>query len=791
MARSIAPPVAIPYPICRRIRSLSDMRTQQHQVEDNHALSFAIAACDRFKPFSMEFPVNRYSCTQACAWTLMGLSTGYLGQVWAQDIPVGGGEPAPRAPGSKLERVEILGKQSGDNDLRRRAQIAKQIYGREELDKYGDGNVAEVLKRLPGITMQGNTPRMRGLGSGYTLILINGDPAPPGFALDQLDPAQVERIEVTKGPTANQSAQAVAGAINIILKDAPKVSQRDLRLGLGYNVDRPTASGSFTIGEKWANISLSLPISLFEWRGANTTTVLRYAPGLDSQPSLTRQQGEQFFFGHGINLGPRLNWKLSDDETLTWQSFLQKGIWNNRSSYANQVLSGTPGVEDDASFQGGWQNVRSNLQWVNHFSTVERMELKAGLSTSKGSFDGQTVRLALPQRQTLANNADLSLTQAGNYSRLLNDAHSLTAGWDLEWRQRDETRNITEKGVPLVGDFEGQPFSARIERQALYIQDEWEISKQWSTYLGLRTEQIATKSQGMTTPVTNTSNVTTPMVHLNYKFDAAGRDMVRASITRSYKAPDLSALLARPTISSLFADTSKANTELSPDRMGNPTLLPELATGLDIAFEKYLPAGGLISVGVFYRQVNDLIRSVTRLQSVSWAAAPRWVSAPENFSRAMTRGLELEVKGRAGELLPGLVDAKLPLNLRGSVNIYQSSVEALPGPNNRLDGQQPWSGNFGFDYRFANLPMTLGGSLAFTPGYSTQQSVSQALDQSRSRSLDVFAQWIFSRKISARLSANNWFPLNTESQTLTTDGYYSDTLRNGRSSFNLGVEIKL
>jgi iron complex outermembrane receptor protein len=734
----------------------------------------------------MESALKRKS--DACAWTLMGLA---LTPVWAQDIPTGGLEASPRAPGGKLERVEILGKQTSDNDLRRRAQIAKQIYGREELDKYGDTNVGDVLKRLPGITMQGNAPRMRGLGSGYTLILINGDPAPPGFALDQLDPAQVERIEVTKGPTANQSAQAVAGAINIILKDAPKVSQRDLRIGMGYNMDRPTVSGSFTVGEKWSNMSLSLPISLFEWRGGNNTAVLRSAPGLDAQPSLSHQQGDQFFFGHGINLGPRLNWKISDDETLTWQSFLQKGKWNNRSTYVSQALSGLPGLEDDARFQGGWQNVRSNLQWVNHFSAADRMELKAGLSSSKGSFDGQTLRLGEIQRNTLANTADLSLTQSGNYSHLLNDAHSLTVGWDLEWRQRDETRNITEKGVPLAGDFEGQPFSARVQRQAFYLQDEWEISKQWSTYLGVRTEHIATKSKGMADPATNNSNVTTPMVHLNYKFDAAGKDMVRASITRSYKAPDLSALLARPSISSLFSDTSRANTELSPDRMGNPALLPELATGLDIALENYLPAGGLISLGVFYRQVNDLIRNVTRLQTVSWASTPRWVSAPVNFSRATTRGLELEVKGRAGELLPGLVDAKLPLNLRGSVNVYQSSVEALPGPNNRLDGQQPWSGNFGFDYRLTSLPMTVGGSLAFTPGYTTQQTASQLLDQSRSRSLDMFAQWVFSRKVSARVSVSNWFPLDTESQTLTADGYFSNTLRSVRSNFNFGVEIKL
>ena len=719
-----------------------------------------------------------------------GLTATLISPTVAQDMGVPGGDTTTKAPGGKLERVEIMGKQA-DNDLRRRAQIAKQVYGREELDKYGDNNVADVLKRLPGVTMQGNAPRMRGLGSGYTLVLLNGDPAPPGFALDQLDPSQVERIEVTKGPTANQSAQAVAGAINIILKEAPKSSQRDLRIGMGYSVDRPTVSGSFTLGEKWGGISLSLPISVFEWRNQSEATVLRNAPGLDGLPASSDQRDTQFNFGHGFNLGPRLNWKISDDETLTWQSFLQKGQWNNRSTYARQTLQGQPSFDDDGGYKGGWQSARSNLQWVNHFTSADRIELKAGFSSSLGGFDGQTFRQGAVQRDIQADNADLSVTQAGNYSHLLNDEHSLTVGWDLEWRQRDEKRTVTEKGLPQIAEFEGQPFGARIERTALYLQDEWEISKQWSTYLGVRGERIATRSQGNATTLSNTSTVVTPMWHLNYKLDPAGKDIIRGSITRSYKAPDLSALLARPSLSSLFPDTTQPNTELSPDRIGNPELLPELATGLDLAYEKYLSGGGLISVGVFYRQVNDLMRSVTALQTVGYASVPRWVSQPVNFSKAQTAGLELEVKGRVGELAPGLFDAKLPLSVRGSLNYYQSRVDALPGPNNRLDGQQPWSGNFGVDYRFSSVPVTVGGSLAFTPGYSTQQSLTQSLDQSRSRSADMFAQWVISRKVSMRVSANNLLPAKNETLTLAGGNSSTYTARTGRTSFNAGVEIKL
>ena len=281
------------------------------------------------------------------------------------------------------------------------------------------------------------------------------------------------------------------------------------------------------------------------------------------------------------------------------------------------------------------------------------------------------------------------------------------------------------------------------------------------------------------------------MWHLNYKVDPAGKDIIRGSITRSYKAPDLGSLLARPSLSGLFPDTTKTNTELSPDRIGNPELLPELATGLDLAYEKYLSGGGLISVGVFYRQVNDLIRSVTAQQAVGYASVPRWVSQPVNFSKAQTAGLELEVKGRAGELAPSLFDPKLALNLRGSLNYYQSRVDALPGPNNRLDGQQPWSGNFGVDYRFSSVPVTMGASLAFTPGYSTQQTLSQSLDQGRSRSLDMFAQWVVSRKMSVRVSANNLFPTGNESLAVAGSDSSTYASRMGRTYFNAGLEIKL
>ncbi|HEY1090310.1 MAG TPA: TonB-dependent receptor, partial [Burkholderiaceae bacterium] len=363
---------------------------------------------------------------------------------------------------------------------------------------------------------------------------------------------------------------------------------------------------------------------------------------------------------------------------------------------------------------------------------------------------------------------------------------------ELEWRRREELRNVLINGTPQLAGIDGLPFAARIQRQAFYVQDEWEISPQWSAYMGLRTERIETESAAEgDTGRRNVSSVTTPLLHINFKPDPKGRDLIRASLTRSYKAPNLNDLLARPAINNLYPDPTQANTQLAADRYGNPNLKPELATGLDVAYEKYLSGGSMVSVGGFYRNVNNLIRNVTELQTVGWSSVQRWVSHPVNFSKAQTAGLELEVKGRAGELLPAMFDPKLPLNLRASLNYYRSRVEALPGPDNRLDGQQPWSSTFGADYRMTSLPLNMGASYVFTPGYTTTQTLSQTLEQSRSRGLDVFAQWNFSRTTSMRFAVNNLAPVDTQSTTLTGSQYRSFSDRKGRPFFNLGFETKL
>jgi len=716
--------------------------------------------------------------------------------VFAQDVGVGSpAEPGVSAQPSVIQRVEIVARQ-GSTELRRAASFAKQIYGREELDRYGDTNALDVMRRLPGVNVDSGGPRMRGLGSGYTQILINGDPAPPGFNLDQLSPSQIERIEVIKAATAEQSSQAVAGSINVILKETSRRSLSSLRLGLVSGKDRPLGNVNYSISESAGPFNMSLPISVFEWNREIRNTVDRKMAGSDGQTAISEQLGKINSWGWGYNFAPRFNYKVSDEQTIALATFFQKGYWNNRTDYTNRAVLGNPIFDDNAIQDGYWENRRGNLTWINRFSEDQRIEIKAGVQQSRSAFDLRNLRAGATQLQTAGSNQDDAITQAGKYSQLLGSAHTLTAGWDLENRERLERRTTTNgAGMALLPSFEGQAFEAQMRRQAYYIQDEWEISPQWQLNLGLRNERIASESKNAALPVSNVSSVLSPLAHVTYKFDPKRRDMVRASLTRSYKAAGLNALLARPVVNSAYANTNQTNTYLAPDRIGNPSLSPELATGLDIAYENYLSNDGIFSVGVFHRNLTNVVRNLTELRSVPWAAAPRWITQPQNFSDAVTSGLEFELRGRASDLMPQLMGNAKALNIRSSLSFYRSSIAALSGPNNRLDGQQPWSANLGFDQRISGLPLSVGGNLSITPGYDTRQTAEQSFKRSSTKGIDLFAMMPLSPSMSIRAAASagvqQFGPPNGSTQTLMSNGDYILTDRYAKPQLNITLDMRL
>lgn len=728
------------------------------------------------------------------------------------------------APAAATQRIEITGGRESDTAQRRQSTAAKIVIGREEIDKFGDATVGEVLRRLPGVTTpgapgRGGPPRMRGLGGGFTQLLIDGQRVPPGFSLESLTPEQVERIEILRAPTAETGARAIAGTINIITREGYRRRLNDLRLGFGVENGQLSPGVNWTHNDSAGALTYNVSGSLFnphrESSNATRTTVTDAASGAPLEDRTARSTTREKRLG--ANLTSRLQWRLGAGEggggsggdmlALTPSIFHSEA--SSRSSFSlEQALRrpGTPGLHDfgNGSSDSEFTNARLAGQWRQRLGGV-RAELNGGggawrarSDTRRTEFSGSgtsPLRTLEDHSRTRQDSLDLKLKLAGLAGG--NEAggeHSLVGGAEIDASRRTETRSALQNGSPLLTDF-GNNLQASSVRLAAYAQDEWALNPHWSAHAGLRWEGITTRgdaAQAGDARPSNRSSVWTPLLHAVWKPDPKGRDQVRMSLTRSYRSPDLGNLIARPSINRDYDPLLGPNIETAPDSAGNAQLKPELATGLDIALERYLDAGGVLSANVFHRNISNLMRGVTQLETVSWSPYPRYVRRMQNIGDATTSGLELEAKFR----LDQLIDGATAVELRSNLSLYRSRVASVPGPDNRLDQQAKASANLGADYRLRGLPLTLGGNVNWVPSTTTRIDVDQTTATSTKVVWDAYALWAFTPNVGLRLLGNNLVPREYANTTVNDSVVAGATERTtvrsaGPSYLNLQLRLEL
>ena len=706
---------------------------------------------------------------------LFGLPDG----AWAQSAAPAASSATPSAT-ADLGQVEIRSNRNNDTEVRRESSASKIVIGREEIEKQGDSTLGEVLKRLPGVTVQGapgrgGAIRMRGLGGGYTQILLDGERVPPGFSIDTLTPEQVEKIEILRAPTAETGARAIAGTINIVLREGQKANPDDLKITRSQEHGEGSSMLSWVHNLKTQPLSGTVTLSLMDqYRPDESTSVITSEPGVDrirSNESVGRRKAL-----HG---NARLQWRGEQGRTLTLTPFV---VYSDYASLGQVQIRETEGGLRTDSAQTLNQSIfamaRLNGQWTQRLSADDRLEVRFGMGQSKYDFrldqTGAADLLLFNSFET-QNFVDRTGSLNGKWTRAMDNGHQIVSGLELETVRRVEEANAAV-------DEDGGDIRARTLRWAAYTQDEFKINTNWSAYTGLRYESILTEGTSELGLKSNTSSVWTPLLHALWKPDPAKRDQVRMSLTRSYKTPTLYNLVARP------VPSREANSPTRPDRVGNPDLKPEMATGIDVAFERYLPGGGVLSANVFHRQISDLIRyTVAQQNSPSWAPGQdRWVSSPINLGDATTQGIELEAKFRLDQVRAG----SLPVDIRSNLSLFSSRVKQVPGPDNRLDQQPGMTANLGADYRVRSIPLTVGGNVNWNPDYDTRRSEQQWAYQGTKRVLDVYGQWRFSPATALRLTVSNLTPRDYQTASTYNGNGVSETSRNTSPNWR-NVQLRL
>lgn len=622
---------------------------------------------------------------------------------------------------------------------------------RDDLERHGDASLSDVLKRQPGITVdavpgRGAAIRMRGLGGDYAAILLNGLPAPAGFALESLSPDMIERIDIQRVATAETSAQAVAGTINVILRrtgPAKGLDGGEIKAGSavtgGYVAPQVLAQYSGRAG----TLAYTLAATLRRNRNpiAAVSTEQGQNPPLLRETTWTDNQVEDV-----IELAPRLAWQPNARDSVTSQSYLRKRRIDNVKRETETVLAGAPTAYPHAfqRYQTDPLNAYADLAWNRKLDAGARLAMKlSGFTTTRDAdflYRGMDLDDNLLRTNAVASGpTEREWIFNGSWRRPLWRSHTLAAGWELGRKERTEYRREQQRdggGALLLASDED--YRAEVTRSAFFIQDEFDIDAAWSAYLGLRREDLRTTGAGNAAAAVDVdAGAWSPIFQALYKpvradDDNGPRDGYRIAVSRSYKAPNIIQLMPRR------YTVDNNNNATNPDQQGNPNLRPELSLNLDLAWERTFGKDDMVGVSAFHKRIRDITLTST-LQN-----GGVWIATPENRGMARLRGIEFEGKTTRG-----------PLAARINLARAWSRIDSVPGPDNRIAGQPAWSGNLGLDYASTTRRIDLGGTLGYRGSSISRSSAQLVSEDGVKRQLDLYAVWKRDARSRLRLSASD------------------------------------
>lgn len=277
------------------------------------------------------------------------------------------------------------------------------------------------------------------------------------------------------------------------------------------------------------------------------------------------------------------------------------------------------------------------------------------------------------------------------YTRLVRDGTNLTRN-AAAVLFADQTR--AEADFSISEDIYAAYAQATVDFERLQLLGglRWEQTRLASRANEVRIENGQVAS---VTPVFATSRYDKVLPGLHARFDASERVVLRGAVTQA---------LSRPPPGDLVPSRQE-NAQMNQRIIGNPDLRPAESRNVDLSLEVYLPPVGVLSAGVFHKDIDNFVFSASRIAADGVDERTR-----VNGDGGKVLGMEL-VWSQQLDFLPG------PLSGLGVEANYTrlDSKGAYPGRNDTLpfinspdyifNGILSWAqGPFGLRLSYNRLP---------------------------------------------------------------------------------------
>ena len=682
--------------------------------------------------------------------------------------------PAPTDAAARLDAIEVR----GEIVYRDRAEDpATLVYDLEFFQAFEPLTVGDMLKRVPSVAflsdvLEYDGVRLRGLDPGYTQILINGNRVPGAgfdrsFFVDRIPAELVDRIEIVRSSSADRSGDAIAGALNIVLRDGYSLDGGYIRAGAALYPDDEIEP---MLGVVWGGEALGGQLLVGASSQGRRNPKLKFseryaAPGgtlVNTEVQTDVRSGDDYSFNldYSADVGPGklgLNAfyvrtdRIQDEDSIEYVAGIETDA-NIISVNDNDLDIRTDNYQVGAEYEwqaaGGETRVRLGYAGIDDDQFEFEDEFEYRRDTRPFPEDDRYTG-----DRTYVDIQDRELSGEIRHTRDLGTSE-LRFGLEATSKERDtsityDRNRITIPNAPtprptLPGTF--GPFlplagglntieETRIEPFVKLSGTsgalEWEA--------GLRYQQTDVEINDRTVAPAdaltgNDFGVFLPSGHLRWNLDDSNR--ITASVARTMRRPGFDQISPALLLAELGDN----------DVLGNPDLEPETAWGLDLGWERRLGSRGVFGINAFYRDISNLIEIANT--GVEGDEGPgTFVLQPRNTGDGQVWGVELDLSTPLTAL--GLDNTGVFFNY----SWLDSEIQDVFGTR-KFNDQSDDVFNAGFIQQLPSVAASFGASYR-KQGEAFGRTVGREIVTTYGGDLEVFVEKRFGEQWTLRLTGSN------------------------------------
>lgn len=676
------------------------------------------------------------------------------------------------------------------------------IYDTDYFQRFEPLTAGDALKRVPSVTflsdvIESDGARLRGLPPGYTQILINGERVPGSaadrsFFLDRIPAELISRVEILRSSSARRTGDAVAGSLNIVLRDSYQLDGGYVRAGALYYDDKEfEPSVSAVYGGQVGPGRLLLGANLQGRHNPKLKKSLRYGDSPENNPDFATddfdnredqtdtRDGKDYSFNGAYEIdGDTTDFKINGfyvrtDRTETERSFEYDDetaingpvpVGNLLSDNANVADIDQENFSIDGKLSHEWSLGKTSVRAGYSKFDEKRRETEYQVEFEEGedaAFEGALTATDIVDKEfTVKLEHEFQISDQINFivgGFLLDKKRDMAVldaeeedefpGLETTWDQF--SNNPTELSGGLseadLGQTPGGVNRLKEDRRDVFALVEGK-NNGFSWEVGLRYETTDLTVTDFTTAAavpTQTNNYEKLLPSASFKLDVTSRDRIIGSVARTNRRPDFN-----------FISPARLRGEVGDsDLQGNPQLAPETSWGFDLGYERRIGSGGIVGVNIFYRDVKNLIELETMVDPVTGIllqgvrGAGTFVYQPQNIGDGKVYGIEFDLSTDLGFV--GLPNT----GVFGNFSYLDSEITDFIGER-RFNDQSKYVYNFGLIQDIPSVQAAFGATYR-KQGLAFGRVLGEEVTTTYGADLEIFVEKRIGKSFTIRAVGSN------------------------------------